>query len=392
MGSTRDDLRTELAMAKQTRTCPPLRIMNDPAHREAVAAHKRICPACSGGRDAELADWGELAAGLAGAAAAGRASAEDPPPASGEIRPIRADLGRWKDGFYYTPPAVLLLEPIPGLEGAFRAAQIHFDPELAAPGDLVLEHERTGAGDLMVECWNTYPVTSDRLGPAIGNLAPETLAAVRGMVREPAALPSWAVQPRPMREHDPRVYFREIEVEVQYLFASAVVADLIGRLEARAVRSSAAEVIDFLARRFGPERVPQGWTRPEEILAAFEPPLNELPLAAAAPSAKRRITANRVRLAQGRVKEVRPIAAFIVQEGGTETGRFAAVEIAEPVAPDADSWLFCLLFRPGKSAEAAERIDWDPQARRFVADFAVPFDGPAELRVALFIDQRGPVG
>lgn len=386
MGLIMNDLRAALAMARQTRTCPPLRIIRDPNHHEAVAGHKRICPVCAGGRDEDLAPWEELTTELARLKLEERPVAEDPPPAAGQIRYLRADLGRWKDDCYYTPPAVLLLEPIVGLEGAFRAAQIHFDPELAAPGDLVLDHERTGTGDLMVECWNTYPVTAESLGPAVGCLAPEILAAAQRMARDPGALPTWAVNPPAMREHDPRIYFRELEVEVQYLFASEAVAWLLHRAEGRGVQSSADEVADFLSRRFGRDRVPQGWTLPEEILAAFEPPLEELSLAAADSTARAKISAKRVLLSEGRVKEVRPIAAWLKDEGATESGRFATVEFLDPVPDDVESWAFCLLFRAGGAAKAAVRVDWDPKRRLLVADFDSPYDGPAEIRLALFVE------
>jgi hypothetical protein len=376
------DLRSELTFAKQIRTCPPTRVAKDPAHGAAVKQHAAACPYCSAAEEDEIAAWSELAAGWKKALPA-PASSGEADVAPGEIRFIRRELGRWRQNLYYTPPAVLVLSAVAGIRGAFRAAQLFFGSALAAPGDLVLEHARTGAGELMVECWNTYPVKGEELGARVGEVSDEVLAAVHALGKDPSAVPDWAVYPPRMREHDPRIYFRELEVEVSYVFASEAVSELMAELEKRTVASTVAEIVEFLVKRFGKIQIPVELPDPRAVLASVRLPLDGLAMAAAGPE-QLRITANLIRLVECKVKEVRPVIAEILEEGTSETGRFVAGRVPDAARLGADSWLYCMLPRPGTRAISATSVDWDPESGRFLARFEEIFDGWGEVKLAVF--------
>lgn len=379
-----EDLRLALAFAKKGRTCPPLQVMQDPGQKEAVERHLSVCPYCSAGRLEDLEPWAELVKEWK------RALSEEPHlmgPKSvlpGQIRLIRPELGCWREAFYYTPPAVLVLEKIPGITGGFRVAQVFFDPSMAAPGDLVVDHERSGTGDLMLECWNTYPIKAEHLGPLLGSISDGVLQDALKMVQDPAAVPEWAVHPRRMREHDPRIYFRELETEVQYVFASAAVAEMLAELERKSLVETASEIVDFLKKKFGELRVPPWADDPQTVLAAAELPLEGLALAAAGADGRRSTPATLVILENGRVREVRPVLAEIELEGSAETGRFVLGVVPAAAQIDEDSWVHCLLLRPGKVSAAASSIDWEPATGKFMARFEGVFEGEGQFKMAVF--------
>ena len=371
-----------MAFAKQLRTCPPSGIVKDPGHSEAVKKHVAACPYCSTEQLEDDRVWSGLVAGWKGALPAST-SFREPGVAPGQIRFIRPELGRWRQGLYYTPPAVLVLSPVPGIRSAFRAAQVFFGSALAAPGDLVLEHARTGAGELMIECWNTYPVKGDDLGPQVGAVSEEVLEAVRALGKDPAAVPDWAVYPHRMEKHDARIYFRELETEVQYVFAVEAVARMVAEVEKRTVESTVAEVVEFLKEKFGRIQIPEGLPDPRAILASVKLPLDGLALAAAGQE-RHRITATLVRLQDGKVKEVRPVIAEIFDEGTAETGRFVAGRVPDAARLGADSWLYCMMPRTGKRAVSASSVDWDAESGRFLARFEEVFEVGGEFKLAVF--------
>jgi hypothetical protein len=356
--------------------------MMDPTHREAVEKHLAGCPYCATGQVEDDRAWSELVSGWKGAMPSSSSSV-DAGVAPGQIRFIRQELGRWRQGLYYTPPAVLVLSPVPGIRGALRAAQVFFGSALAAPGDLVLEHARTGTGELMVECWNTYPVKGEDLGPKVGEVSSEVLEAVRALGKDPSVVPDWAVHPHRMREHDARIYFRELEVEVAYVFASEAVAGMIAEVEKRTIESTVAEVVDFLREKFGRVQIPEMLPDPRAVLASVQLPLDGLALAAAGRE-RHRLTANLVRLDDGMVKEVRPVIAEIVDEGSTETGRFIAGRVPDAVRLGADSWLYCMMPSAGQRAVPASSVDWDAESGKFLARFEGIFEVGGEFKLAVF--------
>jgi hypothetical protein len=378
-----EDLRPALSFAKQSRTCPPLRVMTDPRHMKAVERHITVCPYCSAGRAEGLEPWAGLVEEWKNSLSASLPAVEAGKVVPGQIRLIRPELGRWRDNLFYTPPAVLVLGKISEVAEGFRVAQVFFDPAMAAPGDLVLDHERTGAGDLMVECWNTYPLMGEQLGPVVGSVSEDVRKDALRMAQDPAAVPHWAVNPRRVREHDPRIFFRELETEVQYVFASEAVARMIAEVEKRTVKSTVAEVVEFLKERFSRIPIPEELRDPLSILASVKLPLEGLTLAAAG-QGRRRLAATLVRLEGGNVKEVRPVIAEIADEGSAETGRFVAGRVPDAVGLGVDSWLYCMMLRPGKTAIPASSVDWEAESGRFLARFEEILDGGGEFKIAVF--------
>ena len=199
--------------AVRVRTCPPVDVLMSKEHSELVRRHIAVCPDCRR-RDDE--DWAALVESLRAFHGVRPEAVE---PEVGGIFVLRRELGGWLCDFYLNPPAVLLVSVID--EGLFRAAQVHFDPTPAALGDLVLEHDRTGTMPLIVESWNTYPITRGMLRARIGRVDEEVLAAVRGLMQDPSAYPAWAEAPEDIAgEDDPRRWFRDLEVEVGFIMAN----------------------------------------------------------------------------------------------------------------------------------------------------------------------------
>ena len=85
-----------LSLARQYRTCPPADIRSLPEYRDQVLRHLEICPYCNQGEEV----WEELLTRYRECRADGAVLPE--PVAAGQVREIRTELGRWKDGFYFS--------------------------------------------------------------------------------------------------------------------------------------------------------------------------------------------------------------------------------------------------------------------------------------------------
>lgn len=218
--STRRNL---LTLARRYRTCPPPNQHPSPECEKNMKHHLRVCPYCAA--DSGLADWRALLDSIS------PVLSPKPEPGQGilpgQLRYISSDQACWREGYFYSPPLVLILENDPSLSDEIRVAQTYPDIGLAAPGDLILTADQTGWNDLFVECWNTYPLRAGFLGPIVGAVSEKNLASVRRMEGDPTASPKDALLPRPLKEEDPRVYFRELEAEVGYTFASRAVESLM---------------------------------------------------------------------------------------------------------------------------------------------------------------------
>jgi hypothetical protein len=379
------DLRAHLAFAKQLRTCPPSRIMKNSDHGEAVKRHLAACPYCSAARDDEIETWSEFAENWKRALTPTTSAAESEV-FPGQIRFIRKDLGRWRQNLYYTPPAVLVLDPVPGIRGAFRAAQVFFGAALAAPGDLVLEHARTGAGELMVECWNTYPVKSKDLGQQVGTVSEEVLAAVRALGQDPSAVPDWAVYPHRMQEHDVRIYFRELEVEVGYVFASAVVSELMDEVEKprlKLVYSSPEKMKAEVGRRVAGLAWPDRFETIEEGLAAARLPIERYAMAAADDEYEE-LAANLVLVQADAVKDIQPLRAEILQHTHLTDSLIIGGRIIGLPPEQGESRLMAFLVREGKTmlAAATAKFQWD--TGHFTTTFKTGPDSRGLLKMAVF--------
>lgn len=208
-----------LSQAKKYRTCPPPHIADSPSHKEYLRQHLEICPYCSAQVMEDHKNWGYLAEQI-----------QDffPPPSRaneikdeglpGQIRHIRADLGRWCGGYFYNPPLILILETVTEHPDTFLVAQMYHDMYLSGPGDLILSDEQTETEELFVECWNTYVAEAASLETPIGKVGPEIIESVKQLGQNPHTYPDWAIQPRPLTNYDARIYFRELETQVGLFF------------------------------------------------------------------------------------------------------------------------------------------------------------------------------
>lgn len=379
------DRQTLLIEARRFRTCPPPSVRTDPAQKDAVQEHLARCPDCEldalAGDETETV-WGEFISDL-------RASRPpdlfpDPPPlAPGQFRPLSPETSRWAGGRYFSPPLLLVLD-LPDSPGGFvRALQTYHEPGLAGPGDLILENDRTGRGDLFVETWNPLHVSRDELGPAFGAVDAETLAAVRAMETNPAARPKWAPLSRPLAPNDPRNAFRELEREVAEVFAAPVLVPHAGHGLIRLAHQTVRALRQALDSTVSGLRWPETATGTNALLAAAQP--GPAPLAAAGASPEK-LQANLVILRENRLRDFRPVP----------------VESAEPVWMDGDlgfsgrvlelpergrsAGILAFLKRPHFSQPPAS-ADWDAAEGRFYVEFENPPHPPGELALAVLWEE-----
>jgi hypothetical protein len=375
------DLRPALALAKQYRTCPPLRVLEDPAAGAFAQEHLSVCPYCKAQRGAEK-EWAELVESLQAQFPAQMLAEEEVRP--GQIRFVCPQMAVWRGGLFYNPPGVLVLEKTDGVPDGYRVAQIYHDVSLAAPGDLVVDDGRTGAGDLMVECWNTYSMKGSYLGPAVGRLSEEALAAVTQMEKDLQALPTWAVKPPPLEEHDVRLYLRELEVEVGFVFASAAAGEIMAEMERpRLAYASPDAMKQDLGRRFPGVSWPERFDTLEEGLAAASLPIERYALAAA-DEAYEELPVNLVLIQAGAVRDILPLHAEIVQHSPVADGLIIGGRIIGLPSEQGESRLMAFLVREGKTMLAAATAKFEWGTGHFTTRFKTGPDSRGLLKMAVF--------
>jgi hypothetical protein len=376
------DLRSALAFAKQYRTCPPVSMFKDPSWGNFIKEHIAICPYCSPESVERLGPWADLVKSW---------EVDLPPsaPADQEIRPgqirfVRSDRAGWRKGLFYNPPGVLVLEKTVGVQDGYRVAQIYHDVSMAAPGDLVVDDGRTGAGDLMVECWNTYSMKGSYLGPVVGRLSEEALAAVTRMEKDVQAMPAWAVKPPPLEEHDVRLYFRELEAEVGFVFASAAAIEIMAEMERpRLAYNSADEMKQEMGRRFFGISWPERFQTLEEGLAAVRLPIEHYALAAA-DDEHEELAVNFVLVQAGVVKDIRPLRAEILQHKPLQDCLIIGGRILGLPPEQGESCLLTFLIPEGQTMLAAATAKFDWGSGHFTTTFKIAGERRGSLKIAVF--------
>ncbi len=378
-----NDLRASLAFARRIRTCPPERVLKDPSQSENLKKHMQICPDCGVPSALPPNPWMDLLSSLQSIFSSEGAPLQNPPLA-GEIRLLRKELGRWHEGLYYTPPAILLLRPLEEDPQAFRAAQVHFDAELAGPGDLVLEPARTGTTELIVECWNSYPVTREQLGSRLGAVSPEVMRAVFALAEDPWNYPDWAVVPPEMSEEDPRLYFRELELEVAHLFARDAVFTVLHSIEERRfhLKSSGSSIAEDLRRIRPLIRLRDGWRSIEEALALADLPPEMFALAAAKETGAI-AGANFVVIQDHLVREILPVHVELFPRERKGDLVVVGGRFVDPPQREGELRLLIFLARRDEPLIAPRKIVFDPHSGHFSADFPAEERDGAETRIAL---------
>lgn len=363
-----------LTLAKQARTCPPPAVRDDPKQRHEYDRHLSICPYCSDPDTAERGAWETLARHL-GDLSKGTGEPSADKIAAGQLRFIRHGMVGWRDGLFYNPPLVLVIETTQEISDDVLVSQTYFDISLAGPGDLILTDQQTPVGDLFVEPWNTYTLKGADLGEVLDCVDPELIDAVKSLEMNPDAYPDWAMLPRPFADHDPRIYFRELEVEVGYAFSSRSVSELLTELEASPVRlvyDSARGLQEAMRKTVPGTR----WKRPplsrEEVLALAELPMERLPLAAARWKGQR-TSANLIRMEGGRVTAIDPVTLEIHGQSGALnlSGR-----ISDLPGNLTNSRFICFLDPEAGEPLAPVRQEWDEAT----GDFLIEFDHSEDVR------------
>lgn len=232
-----------LSFAKQSRLCPPPNVKNDSAHKEEVKKHFEICPFCSAGMNEDIDDM----AGLAESFSKEFSHLKSVPgPAiitPGQIRAIRYDLGCWKDGYYYNPPAVMVLEVTCNISDDILVAQVYDDTCLASQNDIILQNELNEDSNLFIQTWNIYTLKAGYLGEYLGQVPDKVIEAVSKMDNSPEYFPEWAVLPMPFKKDDPRNYFQELEITVGHTFSSAASEELVHEMETQNIPLERPEVV-----------------------------------------------------------------------------------------------------------------------------------------------------
>ncbi|MEW6665739.1 MAG: hypothetical protein AB1512_11035 [Thermodesulfobacteriota bacterium] len=371
-----------LSLAKQFRLCPPSRIAKDPTHAANVRKHRSLCPYCSDDTLEELASWDALANKLISFNDSERTAEEIEAVGQGSICPVTQDRGRWQEGYFYNPPAVLVLARTASISGDVLVAQTYHDTTLSGPGDLILEGERSPVGEIFFEAWNTYTLRSRDLGPAAGEVSEEVVEAVKSLQKDHSAYPTWAGRPEPMEEHDPRISFREMEVEVGYVFASEAVSGLLqkhARPSLRLIQGTLQETIEGIRRI---DRGIQWSVSPqtiEQALATARFPPERYAMAAASED-REVLSANLVTIRAGKIQAIAPVDGEIFQRIEEPEGLVIGGRISTPQEVEILD-ILCFLQTSEGDFVSADGLDRDDQGH-FRARFPVSSVGHMELFVA----------
>ena len=373
-----------LSLAKQYRRCPPPRIMEEPSQQKALKNHRSVCPYCAGhDRESRIA-WDTLAHEIKRMRLSVEKSNldEHKPVRPGQLRLVQPDPGLWRENYFYTAPMVLTLKRTTAIPGAILVAQIYHDIQMAAPGDLILTADDVALGPLMVECWNTYTVKETHLGPALYTVPQRVMDAVLECENQSEFCPEWAMLPRPLAENDPRIFFRELELEVAYTFSSQSVSQLMEVYEGRALKLlvSSPERLQEMMRTAAPgthwKRLPLSI---EEAFALAALPAENLPLAAMDKTAHIR-TANLVRMEAGRVKSITPVHMVLHGQSG---GLILSGRI-HPLPEEFKHSNFIGFLEPeGGPTMSPVRCEWKEKTGDFIIEFSVHEGTPWHLKAAV---------
>lgn len=375
-----------LSLAKQYRTCPPKEIREKSSNLENLDRHLAVCPYCSGKNLKDPEPWENLSAKLREVYSAYYPDRKEEPVLAGQLRPIRPDQGRWRDGYFYNPPFVLVLTDADSVSDYIPVAQTYHDILLAGPGDLILTEEQVSIGPFFVEPWNTYTLKAATLGPPLGRVSHEITDVVKALENDPEAYPPWAMILRPFTEHDARIYFRELEVEVGYTFSIEAVEELVSMLESpglELVYSSEGELRHSMREIVPGIRWPKQADTAEMILATARFPTAHLRLAANHTD-QTKSTANLVGVEQGKIKRLEPVPMVIYGSGPDDSDHFTIDgRVLEIPAGLSGSQFVCFLLPKKGDPIVPEDCRWDENTGSFLACFEGVLKLEGELAAAV---------
>ena len=368
-----------LGLARQIRRCPPHGMFKDPDRAAELAQHLAVCPHCAEAPHETL----RLPATLPFEAEAPAGAA------AGQIRYIRSEKAGWRQGYHCNPPMVVVLEIREEISDDILVAQIYDDTILAGPGDLILDGDCTGAGELFIETWNSYTLKAADLGTLMGQVPAPVVDAVRRMKADPGDAPPWAPLTVPMKEDDPRRHFRELEVETAFFFSSQAAGELMAELESPlpdVIYASLAEFMEAIAEKVHGIRFPWAPESLEDALASAEFPSHILPMAAA-DDRERIVIGKRVIFRDGQLAVYEPMEVAVFKThraagGGIAfSGRFPVAPESRPVHA-----VFRYAASDGVLIEPAAEPRWDVETGAFYVAFDAPPGDWRELRAAVIYE------
>ena len=378
-----------LSLAKQYRTCPPEKIRRDPGQQELLRQHEERCPYCAQGYYHEWGLWDDLQRQLQQNEIAKEKSLEEIQP--GQLYLLDPKLSGWDQErkLWFNSPIVLVLESDLSIADGVLVAQTYHDITLAGPGDLILE-DIIPLGGMFIQAWHTYTLKKSMLSSPVARISSEFLTAVRMLAQSAEDYPEWALKPRPMSEADPRIYFRELEIQVGYFFASRAAAEIIYNLESYALcltYSSEIEIveeIDLLAP--GTYWTTQPQTVEQALTLAHLTP-DRIPLAAET-EPKKTILVNLVLVEEGKLQALHGATAELFSRHSTTESLFISGRIENAPSDVADSRLICHILDVNKQPISPLRLKWDPKRGSFYAEFPFQGDDNPSIHLALIWERR----
>jgi len=234
MDTTIDNIQLKRAWqtAFELRLCPGGDILFTSTPDENLKKHLEICHVCREKREMPLeqrAAWEALQRQFAGE----MPRPAKPQPVGGQVWSLKKSLAGWgKDGYFYRPPMILLLEKIEGSRG-FKAVQIYGDRLLMGEGDVWLENDWFG----FAQGWNCFALHEEALDGCWGAVSDKVLEQVHEAVTMTHA---------PVEEDSIIHFFRSMEINVGARVALPSVAVLVEEWE-----SKFSENESFLGSIFG---------------------------------------------------------------------------------------------------------------------------------------------
>lgn len=375
-----------LSLAKRARSCPPPGAACVAGEREKYEAHLKICPSCGPHAPAEESAWLDFTQELRRILKPYPAVYE--PLLPGQVRPA-AVSGVWRGSYHYNPPLVMILEKVNAVADEVLVAQTWIDPVMAGPGDLLLPDDVTPFQGIFVESWNTYTLRSRDLGPVLCRLENEVLEAVRTMAGDHLVYPSWALVPRPFMAADPRIAFRELEVETAYSFSFRAAMELAEIAEVRAALEPPGpeEVREAVVIRFPGTTWRQASLNGRQVAALARFPDEFLPLAA---DEKEMVQwpATVITLSKEGIKDVYIAACEITAEIRTEDGLEMTGRVRDLPSAGISSEVVVLLESRDGDVIEPETVDWEQRTGLFFARFPVISRRNARFAVAVIAEAR----
>ncbi len=192
------DLQQAWQTAFLLRTCPSDAVLRAKEPDENLAKHLASCSICREKRAMpaeQVAAWQKLFDKFASQT---HKAITEPQP--GQVWILKKEMARWgDDGFYYSPPNILLLEKLDD-NGRFRAAQLYSDKRLMGDGDVWMG-DRFG----FAQGWNTYVISKDALDCWLGVVTDAQFAEI---------LQSSATKYHSLEDHSVLSLFRGLEKKV----------------------------------------------------------------------------------------------------------------------------------------------------------------------------------